>query len=54
MQKFWLFLYKYSARKLATKAHPAHRPSVNELNAILHSNKEREIVVMPDGSIIAV
>jgi hypothetical protein len=52
MQKMWLLLYKLSARRL--KKHPTRRPTIYELEAILSSTDTKEIIVLPNGEILAV
>jgi hypothetical protein len=52
MQKFWLFLYKYAAKKLV--GGKSRRYTAHELNSVLGGARNREVLVMPDGSIIAV
>jgi hypothetical protein len=52
MQRFWLWLYRFSAARLDKK--PRCRPTIEELEDILTANEKVCIVVLPDGSIKAV
>jgi hypothetical protein len=51
-RKFWAWLYKLSAAKLALP--PKKRPTIAELEALLASDKDVEVLVLPDGSLTTV
>lgn len=54
-RNFWLWLYRMSARKLAGEPITfRRRPTIEELERILDSADNAEIIVLADGQVRAV